>query len=232
MWIDISTVALFSGVLPCNQKVIVMCCASFNGLVQCSVGCCSVLTHSRASFRVPLIYIFQTGNNSWFHNTPGYPSQGIQLHVIELPECFGALLYYNEIRLRRMVFNCNWMCSSFILFCRVICFRSNCYGIAVFFFSFFFLFFFFFHICVWIWQCSVVFMMYEVFIVLIVLKHFILLKWFKFTSSEIDWCVQNKQLFNPWQNSPVIFLGKIPFMGRRNTLFIYVMLVGKSHVDS
>lgn len=130
---DISTVALFIGILPCNQKVIIMCCASFSGLVQCSEGC-SVLTHSRASLHVPLIFIFQTGNNSWFYNTAGCPSQGIQLHVIELPECFGALLYYNEIRLRRMVFYSNWVCSSFILFCRVICFKSNCYGIAAVFF--------------------------------------------------------------------------------------------------
>ena len=126
---DISTVALFSGVLPCNQKVNAICCASFNGLMLCSEGCCSVLTHSHASLRVPLIFIFQTGNN-----TAGYPSQGIQLRVRELPECFGALLYYNEIRLRRIVFYCNWVRSSFILFCRVIYFRSNCYGIAAVFF--------------------------------------------------------------------------------------------------
>jgi len=77
-----------------------------------------------------------------------------------------------------------------------------------------------------------VFMMYEVYIVLIILKHLILLKLFKFTSSEIDLFVENKQLFNPGQNFPVICLGKIPFMGRINTLFIYVMLVGKSHVES
>jgi len=127
---DISTVALFSGVLPCNQKVNVICCALFNGLMHCSEGCCSVFSHSHASLCVPLIFIFQTGNNTWFHNTAGYPSQGIQLHVTELPECFGTLLYYNEIRLRRMVFYCNWVCSSFIFFCRIMCFRSNCYGIA------------------------------------------------------------------------------------------------------
>jgi len=74
--------------------------------------------------------------------------------------------------------------------------------------------------------------MYEVFIVLIILKHFILLKWFKFMCSEIDLYVQNKQLFNLWQNLPVICQGKILFIWRINTLFIYVMLVGKSHVES
>ena len=85
---DISTVALVSGVLPCNQKVNVICCASFNELMRCSEGCFSVLTHSHASLHVSLIFIFQTGKNTWFHNTAGYPSQGIQLHVIEHPELF------------------------------------------------------------------------------------------------------------------------------------------------
>jgi hypothetical protein len=90
------------------EKVIVVCCASFSGLVQCPEGDCSVGTHSSASLHVPLIFVFQTGSNSWFHNSAGCPSQDIELHVMKLPECFDTLLYYNGIGLSRMVFFFKW----------------------------------------------------------------------------------------------------------------------------
>jgi hypothetical protein len=137
----------------------------------CFKGCFSVLTLSHAFLYVPPMFISQTDNNGLFHNTADCPSQGIQLCVIKLPECFGAVLYSNEIRLKRVVLCCKWVCSSFILFCRVICFRSNCYGIA----------FFLKHMCLNItMQCCMmygipVFMMYGVFIVLIILFCFVLL---------------------------------------------------------